>query len=263
MEASEARSGGQACSCIRRSLSQQRTAEWPPTKKVKLLSGTPTISFGQPIHMLQAIARYRGPGARIEIGLAYEFEPMRRGCGKEIEKLEGVIVLGQELTEDVGGRYLCQLPRFRTQDHAIGTGPGALLQSCKRRPGARHTRLQVLIGPGVEAQNILDWIAQMPSRQDVVADGSNAAIAEAAADEAENGRLHRRRDPAENAVTNHVVEASSRQLHIGKIRFLERHILELEKFDAPFAIGNLTCRQINAEKTCLRPSRCQWQQIAP
>src|SRR5262249_25818868 len=125
------------------------------------------------------------------------------------------------------------------------------------------TRLQVLIAPGVEAQNILDGVAQMPSRQDIVADGGNAAIAETAADEAENGRLHRRRDPAEYTVANHVVEASSRQLHVGKIRFLERHILELEIFDAPFAIANLTCRQINAEKTRLRPSRCQWQQIAP
>src|SRR5262249_61529532 len=139
---------------------------------------------------------------------ASELDAMRRGRGKEIEILEGVIVVGQELSQDVGGRYVCQLPCLRTQDHAIGTGPGVLLQSCKRRPGARHARLQVLIGPGVEAQNILDGIAQMPSRQDIVADGGNAVIAETAADEAQNGRLYRRRDPAEYAMTNHIVQAS-------------------------------------------------------
>src|SRR6185295_20336704 len=241
VQSTEVRGRGRGWRSSFQPLSQERATERASAEKIQLLRGTPTITLGQPLQMAHPLTRQGRAGARIEIRLSYEFEPMRRRCAEKIEKLNGMVVLGQELAEDVGGGNFCQLPRLCAQESAIGTGPGVGVHGRERGPGAPYTLLGAAISPRVEAQNILHRITQMPSWQDIIAHCGNAAVAETAADESENGSLHGWGDPAEYAVTNHIVEASSRQPQICEIGFLQCHILKTEILDAPVSIGYLSC----------------------
>src|SRR5689334_11058985 len=88
---------------FRHSSAQERAAERPSAKKVELLRGASTICFGQPVHALHSLACQGSAGPRVEVRLAYEFEPVLPRGREEIDKLNGIVVLSQELTEDVGG----------------------------------------------------------------------------------------------------------------------------------------------------------------
>ena len=184
----------------------------------------------------------------LQLGLAQVGEAVAGGGAQEVADMARRVVLGQQLTEDVGAGPLRQARRLGAQDPAVGIAVAGRLRQLREEGADVGDALARRTVACMLQADVADDVTQMPARQHVVADRRNTAVGQHRAADPQDRVLGQRGNPAIDAVADHIVEPGAGQVGRGDVALAQFDIAQAERRDPLPADLDMPDRQVQPEE---------------